>query len=56
MPDATITGSHVYKISYTVENGIGSNYQDHDEIYWNATGNEWQVPIENAGTKIDNGF
>lgn len=54
--NATITGSHVYKISYTVENGIGSNYQDHDEIYWNATGNEWQVPIENAGTKITTDF
>jgi uncharacterized membrane protein len=54
--DTTITGSHVYKISYTVENGIGSNYQDHDEIYWNATGNEWQVPIENARTKITTDF
>ena len=54
--DATITGVHLYKISYTVENGIGSNYTDHDEIYWNGTGNGWQVPIENASIKITTDF
>jgi len=43
-----INGSHKYTISYTVENGIGSNYEDHDEIYWNATGNDWDVVIEKA--------
>ena len=52
----TITGSHVYKISYTAENAIGSNYQDHDEIYWNGTGNGWQVSIENASIKIATDF
>lgn len=40
-----ITGSHTYTISYKVKNGIGSNYRDHDEIYWNITGNNWDVPI-----------
>lgn len=55
-PDRTITGEHVYKISYTVENGIGSNFPDHDEIYWNATGNEWTVPIEKASINIDTDF
>jgi len=54
--DTTITGVHLYKISYTVENGIGSNYTDHDEIYWNGTGNGWQVPIENASIKITTDF
>jgi uncharacterized membrane protein len=54
--DLTISGSHFYKISYTVKNGIGSNYQDHDEIYWNATGNGWQVPIEKVSTKITTDF
>lgn len=52
----TITGSHIYKISYTVENGIGSNFPDHDEIYWNATGNEWTVPIEKASIDISTDF
>ena len=52
----TITGTHVYKISYTVENGIGSNFPDHDEIYWNATGNEWTVPIEKANIDVVTDF
>lgn len=55
-PNKTITGAHDYNISYTVENGIGSNYEDHDEIYWNVTGNEWDIPIEKASIKINNDF
>ncbi len=48
--DKEITGEHAYTISYSVENGIGSNYSDHDEIYWNITGNEWQVPIHKVSS------
>ena len=54
--DKTINGPHIYKIFYTVENGIGSNYADHDEIYWNATGNDWDVVIEKASIRFDNDF
>lgn len=54
--DKTINGTHVYKISYTIENGIGSNYKDHDEIYWSITGNDWQVPIEKAVASISTDF
>lgn len=54
--DVTITDSHTYKIFYTVENGIGSNFQDHDEIYWNTTGNDWQVTIEKATAKVQTDF
>lgn len=54
--DKTITGLHEYKISYTVENGIGSNFSDHDEIYWNATGNDWQVVIEKALVTFNTNF
>ncbi len=52
----TITGAHIYKISYNVLNGIGSNYRDHDEIYWNATGNDWEVSIEKAKLTINTDF
>ena len=55
-PDKTISGLHKYEISYSVENGIGSNYEDHDEIYWNATGNGWDVPIESASLTIATDF
>lgn len=52
----TITGNHIYKIYYTVENGIGSNFETHDEIYWNITGNGWSIEIENATATIQNDF
>lgn len=52
----TITGDHTYKISYTVNNGIGSNFSDHDEIYWNATGNNWEVEIEKASITVNTNF
>lgn len=52
----TITGPHQYKIYYTVENGIGSNFETHDEIYWNITGNDWEVTIEKANVNIKNDF
>lgn len=54
--DRTIFGVHTYKIVYTVKNGIGSNYEDHDEIYWNTTGTKWGVPIENASAIITTDF
>ncbi len=52
----TITGAHIYKISYTVENGIGSNFPEHDEIYWNATGNDWPGEIERSSIKFNTDF
>lgn len=55
-PDKTITGLHNYLISYTVKNGIGSNFSTHDEIYLNATGNGWDVPIEEAMVTVSNNF
>lgn len=55
-PDKTITGPHNYIIIYKVKNGIGSNYADHDEIYWNITGNNWQIPIEKVSYQIQTDF
>ena len=54
--DKTISGKHNYIIIYRVKNGIGSNYETHDEIYWNATGNEWEIPIERASLRISTDF
>lgn len=55
-PNDLITGRHVYIISYLVKNGIGSNYADHDEIYWNTTGNDWTIPILFATADISTDF
>jgi hypothetical protein len=43
-PDKTITGTHQYIISYKVSGGL-TYFSDHDELYWNATGNGWDIPI-----------
>ncbi|MBI2426574.1 MAG: DUF2207 domain-containing protein [Candidatus Kerfeldbacteria bacterium] len=46
-----VTGAHTYLITYTVDRAINS-FDDHDEVYWNATGNEWQVPIERSEATV----
>jgi uncharacterized membrane protein len=48
----TITGAHTYKIQYTVARAI-NYFKDHDEFYWNATGNEWQVPILKSSATVE---
>ena len=42
-PDTTITGSHVYSISYTLVGALSYLSGDEVEFYWNVTGNEWPV-------------
>lgn len=42
-----ITGEHIYHIAYKVGGAI-TYFSDHDELYWNITGNRWVVPIEKA--------
>jgi uncharacterized membrane protein YgcG len=38
-------------IHYTVSDAL-KFFDDHDEFYWNVTGDEWSIPIESAGTHI----
>ena len=39
-------------LHYRATNGLRF-FEDHDELYWNVTGNEWDVPIRAAGTRIE---
>ncbi|MEX0809577.1 MAG: DUF2207 domain-containing protein [Dongiaceae bacterium] len=39
--------AQTYLIRYRMEDQVGYA-DDHDEIYWNATGNEWAFPIDRA--------
>ena len=50
-PNTTITGTHTYTISYRVRGALNA-FSDHDELYWNATGNQWPVPIEQAKVRV----
>lgn len=43
-PNATITGEHVYQITYKAR-GILAQYPEGVELYWNVNGIEWEVPI-----------
>lgn len=50
-PNKTLTGTHTYVISYTAKGELGY-FSDHDELYWNATGNGWDVPIKKTHVTI----
>jgi uncharacterized membrane protein YgcG len=50
-PDETITGVHRYTISYRIDGAL-NGFEGHDELYWNAIGTEWPVPIEQATVRV----
>jgi uncharacterized membrane protein len=50
-PDVTTSGVHTYTIVYTVEAAM-NGFDDHDELYWNAVGEEWDVPVERATATV----
>jgi len=51
-PNKTVTGENYYKIVYKVENAVRLGNENFDELYWNLTGNYWDIKINNASTKI----
>ncbi len=44
-------GDYTYKLVYKTNRQIGY-FPDHDELYWNVTGNGWMFPIEKAAAVI----
>jgi uncharacterized membrane protein YgcG len=40
-------GEHEYQLVYRTDRQMGF-FADHDELYWNATGNGWGFPIDHA--------
>jgi len=45
-------GAHAYLIHYTMTR-MARFFPDHDELYWNATGNYWDFPILKATAEIE---
>ena len=39
-------------LRYRARNGLRF-FEDHDELYWNVTGDEWDVPIGTASARIE---
>ena len=52
-PQSTVVGAHTYVLRYRIPVGVDS-YAEHDELYWNVTGNDWAVPIgaATAGVRL----
>jgi uncharacterized membrane protein len=46
-----VSGFQTYVITYKVENAI-LFMEDHDQLYWNVTGNYWNAPIKDASAVI----
>src|SRR5262249_58252493 len=44
--------THTINLHYRAKNGLRF-FTDHDELYWNVTGDECDVPIEAATAVID---
>jgi uncharacterized membrane protein len=38
-------------IEYSVSDALRF-FEDHDELYWNVTGDEWDVPIQSASARV----
>jgi len=46
-----VNASRMVEIDFVVRDGTRF-FEDHDEFYWNVTGNDWPVPIDHAGARV----
>jgi hypothetical protein len=44
-------GEHTYAITYTTSRQLGF-FKDHDELFWNVTGNGWIFPIDHVSATV----
>lgn len=44
-------GEHTWTLRFSVDRELGY-FADHDELYWNVTGNGWLFPIEHASATV----
>ena len=51
-PQENVTGKKEYIINYQVKRAI-NYFAGYDELYWNATGYEWPVAIEQVKTEVN---
>lgn len=50
-PNKTVGGPQTYVIAYSVAGPL-NGFADHDELYWNVTGQQWAVPIKEASARV----
>ena len=44
-------GEHTYELTYRTDRQMGF-FADHDELYWNVTGNGWEFPIDRVTARV----
>ncbi len=50
-PDREVQGVVLYLVRYRVRDAL-AQFAEHDEIYWNATGHEWNAPIMRSSATV----
>jgi uncharacterized membrane protein YgcG len=51
--NATVShGEHTYELVFRTDRQLGY-FADHDELYWNVTGNGWDFPIDRATARVE---
>jgi len=45
-------GEHTYELVFRTDRQLGY-FADHDELYWNVTGNGWDFPIDRVTARIE---
>ena len=45
-------GEHTYELVYRTDRQMGY-FADHDELYWNVTGNGWDFPIDRVTARVE---
>ncbi|MEW6584351.1 MAG: DUF2207 domain-containing protein [Nitrospirota bacterium] len=50
-PNSYVERRQTYLITYSVKNAV-LFFEDHDELYWNVTGNYWWAPIDEASAAV----
>ena len=51
-PNTRITGKATYRLTYRIKGALNA-FPDHDELYWNATGAGWEVPLDAVTVTVD---
>ena len=52
-PSASVPhGEHTYEIVFRTDRQMGF-FANHDELYWNVTGNGWEFPIDRATARVE---
>lgn len=54
-PDVTFTGPKTYIIKYDVDTAI-RRFPNHDELYWDITGEGWQIPVLKTQAVVNSNF